>query len=120
MDPKTATLLGAAVALTAAPALAAPADHAPAVPVASSYAELLTPIPNAVERLRMAEAEAQAQPPQLIEAQYMAHHHHHHHHHHSRRWYMRHGYYWNNGAWGLRPRPHHHHHHHHYHHHNNF
>jgi hypothetical protein len=119
MDSKTATLLGAAFALTAAPALAAPADSTSAVPVASSYAELLTPIPNAVERLRIAEAEAQAQPPQLIEAQYVAHHHHHHHHHHhSRRWYMRNGYYWNNGAWALRPRPHHHHHHHH--HHDNF
>jgi hypothetical protein len=112
MDSKTATLIGAAAALTASPTLAA-VDHAPAVPVAASYAELLTPIPNAVERLRLADAEAQAQPPQLIEAQYRAHHHHHHHHHHhNRRWYMRNGYFWNNGAWVLRPRPHHHHHHH--------
>jgi hypothetical protein len=114
MDSKTATLIGAAAALTASPTLAA-VDQAPAVPVAASYAELLTPIPNAVERLKLADAEARAQPPQLIEAQYRAHHHHHHHHHHNRRWYMRNGYFWNNGAWVLRPRPHHHHHHHHSH-----
>jgi hypothetical protein len=114
MDPKTVTLFGAAVALAAGPALAAPAAQGPAVPVAASYAELLTPIPNAVERLRVSDAEWQAQQPRLIQVQYAAHHHHHHHHH-SRRWYMRHGYYWTNGAWALRPRPHHHHHHHHSH-----
>jgi hypothetical protein len=107
-------LLGAAVALTAAPALATPADQAPAIPVAASYAELLTPIPNAVERLKLADAEAQAQQPRLIEAQFIVPHHHHHHHHHNRRWYLQNGYYWNNGAWILRPRPHHHHHHHHH------
>ncbi len=117
MDPKTANLLGAAaVALSAAPALATPTAQTPPVPVAASYAELLTPIPNAVERLKLADAEAQAQGPRLIEAQFMApHHHHHHHHHHNRRWYMQNGYYWNNGAWMLRPRHHHHHHHHHHH-----
>ncbi len=113
MDSKTATLLAAAAALTAGPALATPAAQARAIPVAASYAELLTPIPNAVERLQLADAEVQA--PRLIEAQYMAHHHHHHHHHHNRRWYRQNGYYWNNGAWLLRPRPHHHHHHHHNH-----
>ncbi|HZZ31699.1 MAG TPA: hypothetical protein VFE10_06860 [Phenylobacterium sp.] len=112
MDPRTVTLFGAAVALTAAPALAAPAAQGPAVPVAASYAELLTPIPNAVERLKVSDAEWQAQQPRLIQVQYAAHHHHHHHHHHSRRWYLRHGYYWSGGAWALRPRPHHHHHHH--------
>ncbi len=112
MDRKTATLLGAAAALTAAPALAASAAPAPAVPVAASYAELLAPIPNAVERLKLADAEAQAQQPKLIEAQYYAHHHHHHNHHHNRRWYLRNGYNWYNGGWVLRPRPHHHHHHH--------
>jgi hypothetical protein len=108
MDPKTATLLAAAAALTAGPALATPAAQAPA--------ELLTPIPNAVERLQLADAEAQA--PRFIEAQFVVHHHHHHHHHHhrNRRWYLQNGYYWNNGAWLLRPRPHHHHHHHHHHH----
>jgi hypothetical protein len=113
MDPKTATSFGAALALSAIPALAAPAAYTPAVPVAASYAELLTPIPNAVERLKLSDAERDAQAPQLIEAQYFARrHHHHHHHHHNRRWYRSHGYYWTNGAWALRPRHHHHHHHH--------
>jgi hypothetical protein len=115
MNRKTATLMGAAAALAAGPALAASAAQAPAVPVASSYAELLTPIPDAVERLKAAEAEAQAQPPKLIEAQYAQPHHHHHHHHHSRRWYRSHGYTWSGGAWVLAPAPHHHHHHHHHH-----
>ncbi len=114
MDRKTATLLGAGAALVAGPALASQAAEAPAVPIAASYAELLAPIPNAVERLRTADAEALAQPPKLIEAQYVAHHHHHHHHH-SRRWYMRNGYVWSGGAWIIRPVAHHHHHHHHHH-----
>lgn len=120
MDRKTATIVGAAAALVAAPALATP-NTAPVAP-AASYAELLDPIPNAVERLRIADAQDAAQPPRLIKAQYDAHHHHHHHHHHShhnRRWYHQHGYVWLGGAWVLRPPPRHHHHHHH-HHHNNF
>ena len=91
-----------------------PAAQVPAVPIAASYAELLTPIPNAVERLRAADA-AEAEAPKLIDAQYVAHYHHHHHHHHSRRWYMRNGYMWSGGAWILRPVTHHHHHHHHHH-----
>lgn len=117
MDSKTATLLGAAVALAAGLALAETAAETPAAPVASSYAELLTPIPNAVERLKLSDAYWQAQQPKLIPVQYAAdhHHHHHHHHHHSRRWYLRNGYTFNNGIWALLPRPHHHHHHHHHH-----
>ena len=114
MKAKTVSLLGAATALAAGPAaMAAPSFEGPAVPAAASYADLLTPIPNASERLRVAEAEDRmdAQQPQLIEAQY--HHHHHHHHHHNRRWYLTHGYYWFGGAWVLRPPRHHHHHHHH-------
>jgi len=112
MDRKTITLVGAAAALAAGPALAASsAAEGPAVPVAASYAELLQPIPNAVERLKLADAEADAQPARLIPAQYAAHHHHHHHHH-SRRWYQTHGYAWLGGAWVLRPAHHHHHHHH--------
>jgi hypothetical protein len=116
MDKTTVALIGAAAALSAGPALSAVPSGEPAIPVAASYAELLAPIPNAVERLRMAEAEAQTQQPQLIEAQYVTHHHHHHHHHHhNRRWYLSNGYYWHNGGWALRPRAHHHHHHHHNH-----
>ena len=113
MDRKSATLVGAAAALAGSPALAAPAaEQARLLPVAASYAELLEPIPNAVEQLRLADAEAAAQPPRLIPAQYARHHHHHHHHHYSRRWYRQHGYYWSGGGWALRPRHHHHHHNH--------
>jgi hypothetical protein len=116
MDGKTVTLIGAAAALAGVPALAAPPAAEPAV--AASYAELLEPIPNAVERLKVADAQEAARPPQLIEAQYADQHHHHHnnqhhHHHHNRRWYQQHGYYWFGGQWTLRP-PHHHHHHHHH------
>ncbi|HEX4182626.1 MAG TPA: hypothetical protein VHY34_05150 [Caulobacteraceae bacterium] len=120
MDRKTATLFGAAAVLAAGPPLVGPAAaEGRAVPVASSFAELLQPIPNAVERLKIADAE-RAAPARLIEAQYEPYaqpHHHHHHHHHSRSWYLHNGYYWYGGAWVLRPRPHHHHHHHHHHNH---
>jgi len=110
MDGKIGTLAGLA-ALVAAPALASVPADTPAVPVASSYSELLDPIPNAAERLLLADAQEQAQAPRLIAAQF--HHHHHHHHHHGRAWYMQHGYYWFGGRWVLRPVHHHHHHHHH-------
>lgn len=115
MDGKIATLAGAA-ALVAVPAIAAatPPASEPAVPVAASYTELLSPIGNASERLQLADAQSQAAQPQLIEAQYVAHHHHHHHHnHYNRAWYQAHGYYWNGARWVMRPRNHHHHHHHH-------
>ena len=121
MKRKTAMLMGAAAALTAAPALSAQAaaPNEPAVPDAASYADLLQPIPNAVERLRisdMEEQQAAQEAPQLIQAQYNQHHHHHHHQR-SRGWYMSHGYVYWNGAWIIRPawwanRRHHHHHHH--------
>jgi hypothetical protein len=116
MDSKSALMLGAAAAaLAAGPGLAAPQSaRSSAVPVVASYAELLEPIPDAVERLQLAEAEAAARPPQLIEVQFDHHHHHHHHHdHHDRAWYQQNGYIWANGGWILRPppRPYHHHHH---------
>jgi hypothetical protein len=84
---------------------------------AQSFSELLQPIPNATEKLQIADMQAAREEPRLIEAQYVNHHHHHHHHH-NRRWYLRNGYYWYGGAWVLRPRNNHHHHHHH--HHNNY
>ncbi len=53
-----------------------------AVPAAESYADLLTPITDAVVRLRADDAALAAQPqPRLQLAQYHHHHHHHHHHH---------------------------------------
>lgn len=117
MHRKTATLVGAAAALATGPGLAATAASGPATPIASSYAQLLEPIPNAVGRLKIADANERAQPARLIEAQWNGdmHHHHHHHHHHNRGWYYRNGYYWSGGAWVLRSRHHHHHHHHHNH-----
>ena len=85
-------------ALVALPAAAAPTP-APVVPQAQSYAELLEPIPNAVERLRLADTQ-DAPRARLIEAQYYpppADHHHHHHH------------------WRRHRRHYHNHHHHHHH-----
>jgi hypothetical protein len=119
MKHPIATMVGAVTALTTAPAFAAlPFAEAPAVPVAATYAELLAPIPDAVERLRRADAEAAANPPPVVVAQANDHHHHHHHHHHThdRAWYVANGYVWMGGAWVLRPVQHHHHHHHHHHH----
>jgi hypothetical protein len=120
MDGKIATVAGLA-ALIAAPAVAGATPQAaqePAVPVAASYAELLNPIPNAPERLRIADAQAYAAQPQLIEAQYVAHHHHHHRYNYKKlEWARHHGYVWSGGPggrWIHTSRHHHHHHHHHY------
>ena len=115
MRRKTKTLLSAAAALAAAPAIPAAAIAAQAVPPATSYAELLQPISNAQEKLRRSDLERADPPAQLVRVQWRAHHHHHHHHHHNRAWYLRNGYAWMGGAWVLRPRHHHHHHHHHQH-----
>jgi hypothetical protein len=135
---KTAKIIGAAAAtLAAGPALAqSGALHEAPVPQASSYAELLQPIPNAVERLKIADAEAEAQA-RLIPVQYgygydngyqngyrngyqyQNDHHHDHHHHHNRRWYQTHGYVWFLGRWVTRDYYNSHHHHHHDHHHHN-
>jgi hypothetical protein len=99
MDKTLSLGVAAAIsALVALPAAAEPAA-APAVPQAQSYSELLEPIPNAVERLRLADAQ-EAPRARLIEAQYYpapADHHHHHHH------------------WRRHRRHYHHHHHHHHH-----
>ena len=109
MESKTAMMVGAAAALVAGPVLGAPpAVRAPSIPVATSYAELLQPIPDAVERLKLSDAEAAARPPELILAQWVDRNQHHHHH--SNEWYRQNGYYWNGAAWALRPAPHHHHH----------
>lgn len=115
MDAKIVTLATATAALAAGPALAGQgvaAPQAPAVPVAASYAELLEPIPNAVERLQVSDAQAAERPAALIPVQWRTYYDHHHHHH-NRRWYMSRGYVWSGRGWVLRPRYHHHHHHHH-------
>ena len=100
MDKKLAGLLGTVGAIAAAlPAGAAPLNARQALQ-ASSYADLLTPIPNAVEVLRAADSEPVAETPAapglVQDVQYYHHHHHHriyrrryyhhhHHHHHHRR-----------------------------------
>lgn len=114
MDKKIAGLLGgvAAVAtMTSAQAATGPAANRSAAPQASSYADLLAPIPNAVELLKADDAARAPQPAkaadevQVAQVYYAPYappyasyrHHHHHHHHHS--YYRRYS--------------HHHHHHHH-------
>ena len=98
MDKNVLYLLGAVGALTSvgsAQAEAAAIDnaHRPA----ASYADLLKPIPNALDVLRSEAALAVAAPeteePVVEEVQYFAHHHHHHHHRYHRyyrRWFHRH------------------------------
>lgn len=97
MDKKIAALIGAAAALGAADAVAAPAPAQPTLAPASN-AELLDAVPNASSVLASVDAA-----PRVQLAQYYYEHHHHHHHHRYR---------------GIPPimrefLPHHHHHHHH-------
>lgn len=109
MDRKVATLVGAISALApVGAAQAAPEAPAP-LSRAASYAQLLAPVPNAVETLK-ADDETRAKAAEAQVAQYYDdddgwrrrrwYHHHHHHH----------DYYWRRRRW------HHHHHHHHHHH----
>jgi hypothetical protein len=107
MDKSLAGLLGV-VSVLAVPAHAAtalPPDLGAAMR-ADSYADLLKPIPNALELMKVAAA-AKVAPTELQleglattqEVQYWYYRHHHHHHYYRRRWYRHHHYY------------HHHHHH---------
>jgi hypothetical protein len=84
MDKKIAGLLGAAAALSVtagAGAQAAPAQQTELAP-ATTYGDLLKPVPNAVAALREDEANrGQTEPAQVQLAQFFRHHHHHHHHH---------------------------------------
>jgi hypothetical protein len=110
MDKKLAGMIGmvSVLAVPATAATAPPVDMADALQ-AHSYADLLKPIPNAVDLLKAADAaarvapgeaapigDATVQPAQFVIYLGSRRHHHHHHHHHHR-------YY---------------HHHHHHHHHN--
>jgi len=98
MDKKLAGLLGAAAALTTMSA----AQAAPAIgPEATSYRDLLDPIPNALPLLKP-DDQRLAQSAGTRTAQVVIGHHHHHH---GARVYVRVG-----------PRAHRHHHHHHHHH----
>ncbi|MGJ4927207.1 hypothetical protein ACQR1I_18340 [Bradyrhizobium sp. HKCCYLS2038] len=99
MDKKTAALLGAAAAaITAGGAQAntLPGANASVIPQASSYAELLAPLPNALALLQADDAaraqtktnEARADEVKLAETVIIRrgrrHYHDHHHHHHHR------------------------------------
>ena len=106
MDKKVAGLLGAAAALTAmtvAAQAATPAQNSELAP-ATSYRDLLDPVPNPVPALRADDArqsQRSAEEVAQISVQ-LGHHHHHHHHHH---------------GVVVRLGHHHHHRHHHHHHH---
>jgi hypothetical protein len=80
MDKKIAGLLGAAAALTTVGGAHA-ATTQPTKPLAAtSYRDLLEPVPNALALLTADDAVRAQQPPARVQlAQY--HHHHHHHHH---------------------------------------
>jgi len=112
MDKKIAGLLGAVATLGAMNAAQAAPNPAPTdVMRANSFADLLTPIPNASALLQAIDESAPAKPadPNIQEAQVVigigrGHHHHHHHHHAYRRRIV------------VVPHRHHHHHHHHHHH----
>jgi hypothetical protein len=112
MDKKIAGLLGAAAALTTMTAANAGASsQSSELAPATSYRDLLDPVPNPIASLRaddarLAEAptaEGTAEGTQV--AQNYHHHHHHHHHHVIPRPLRR-----------VLPHRHHHHHHHHHHH----
>jgi hypothetical protein len=107
MDKKIVGLLGAAAAVaTVGGAQAAQTSNDPLT--ARSYADLLTPIPNATEALIADNARLEAQPAKSVQlAQYYYHHHHHHHHGYYR--YYHHHHHHHHGYY----RYHHHHHHHH-------
>jgi hypothetical protein len=101
MDKKIAGLLGAAAALTAinTTTQATPARNTEPAP-ATTYRDLLNPVPNALSALKADNARLSRDqangPTRLAQVSVQVGHHHHHHHHH-----------------GVRIRVGHHHHHHH-------
>jgi hypothetical protein len=108
MDKKIASLLGAAAALTTMTGAQATPAESPGPTVATSYRDLLDPIPNAVPLLKSDDARLTSErtngTTRLAQISVQVGHHHHHHHHHGVR---------------IRVGHHHHHHsrHHHHHHH---
>jgi hypothetical protein len=117
MSRKVTGIVGtvAAVVLCDASAGAVQAQPNPGEALrAESYADLLTPIPNAMDLLKAVDRSEDAQAPRVQPADY---HHHHHHHRYWRRWYSEpyyyhHHHHHHHGYW--RWNYHHHHHHHHY------
>jgi len=109
MDKTIAGLLGAAAALTTLGAAQATPAEPSAAPPATSYADLLQPVPNALALQKADDARQAANPSpggvKLAQVVVVGHHHHHHHHHAYRR-----------RAPVVVIRRHRHHHHHHHHH----
>ena len=92
MDKTLAGVLGAVGALAVTQAHAAPAQvpNADAALQAASYADLLNPIPNALDVLAAEPAIGTDPAPGVQDVQWHHHHHHHgwlHHHHHHHGWY---------------------------------
>lgn len=120
MERKTVTLLGAlagaaALGSTSAHAVS-PAAATPQEPLAAMrYADLLQPIPNAVEALKASNAElaerARNAPAKVEQADWGGDDDHHHHHHHHHEYYAPPPPYW--GYYPPPPPVYHHHHHHH-------
>lgn len=84
MDKKIVGLLGAAATLGAMTT----ANAATAIPMqelatATNYADLLTPVPNAVSALKADDARLIQVDEKKIIIKKKKHHHHHHHHHHN-------------------------------------
>jgi hypothetical protein len=82
MKRSTAMLAGAATVALAAGAVASSPAMAEPIPAAASYADLLEPVPNAMERLAVADANQPAAHVELAQYGGPVNHHHHHHHHH--------------------------------------
>ena len=99
LDKKLIGLVGAAALAPLGVAQAAPVMVPNPDLKAASFAELLTPIPNAVDKLEASDAlltERQANAAKIEMVQYYHHHHHHHrffrrffHHHHHHHFYRR-------------------------------
>ena len=83
MNKQMLGMTAAALTSLVGVAAVAPADGAVRMQ-AQSYAELLQPIPNATEQLKIADMQAAPAEPRLIEAQYTNSHHHHHYRRHRR------------------------------------
>jgi hypothetical protein len=106
MDKKLAGLLGAAAALTAMTSAQAAAPQQTEMAPATSYRDLLDPVPNALSQLKAEDAKRSEAPKTEVAQISVQVGHHHHHHHHHRGVVVR-----------LGPGHHHYHHHHHHHHH---
>ncbi|SHK32912.1 hypothetical protein SAMN05444159_3008 [Bradyrhizobium lablabi] len=123
MEKKIAGLLGAVAtlgAMNAAQAAPAPNPAPSDILRANSFADLLTPIPNAASLLQAIDESAPVPSAddnvQLAQFYYPHHHHHHHHHNGYGRYYG----YDEGPRVIIVPRRYRHHHHHHHHHHHSF